>query len=351
MTAPQRLLLTALVLILPLLVLGGIILQNEIGIGQAQVWRVKITGYDPRDMLIGHYLSFRFNWNLQSSINACPTGKNCCLCLEKQNDSNVPRSSLLSCTATAQCLNTIALPDNAHCGTGGQNCVNNEDIFNPLGVQRYYIPETATALSRFLTNTKYDVTLDLQISPSGQHRLGKLYIDGTEWQDYLVQHPEAETPQRAQSHSHTWRLKLIEPRLYGAYLVFKLNWGTAISHDSCPDTKACCALCLTEQSGATTPVISYKTCGVEQCTENLIFHDPASLNHTDTGFDPDGPQRYPLNQDETRQVGTLLREASHDLAIDVKTNGWGGPPLLGELIIDGVPWHVWVSQPAKHDVP
>jgi hypothetical protein len=163
----------------------------------------------------------------------------------------------------------------------------NTDAFNPEGTQRYFIPESAaTRLNMLLANRQYILQVDVKITPSGQHVLGDLYIDNVEWRDYLRQHPEAGQPQSVQRREHAWRMKITDARLYGAYLIFRLNWGAPLTRSECPGEKSCCALCLSEQAGSSQPAIRYKTCGVrDQCLATLTLPDANVLKHTDSGFD------------------------------------------------------------------
>ncbi len=75
MTQQHRLKLAAVLLFLPLLALGGIIVKNERDIASAKTWRVAIIGYDPRDLLYGHYLNFRFDWAYLLSMALALPGK------------------------------------------------------------------------------------------------------------------------------------------------------------------------------------------------------------------------------------------------------------------------------------
>lgn len=338
MTQRHRLKLAALVLLLPLLVLGGIVARNERDIASAKTWRVKITGYDPRDLLYGHYLSFRFDWGASLTRGTCAAAQSCCLCLDAQNGSTTPLASRKSCAAATQCASHVPMPD----GT-------NKDAFNPEGTQRYFIPESAaTRLNTLLANRQYNLQVDVKIAPSGQHVLGDLYIDNVEWRDYLRQHPDAGQPQSVPSREHAWRMKITDARLYGAYLVFRLNWGAPLTRSACPNEKSCCALCLSEQAGSSLPAIRYKACGVQdQCLESLTLSDANVLKHTDSGFDPDGPQRYPMPSQEAAQLAPLLAGPPKDISIDVKTGGWGGPPVFGDLYIDGTEWRDWQRQHAS----
>lgn len=49
-------------LLLPLVGLGLIWLSTERESHQGTEWAVPITGYDPRDLLRGHYVQFRYDW-------------------------------------------------------------------------------------------------------------------------------------------------------------------------------------------------------------------------------------------------------------------------------------------------
>ena len=60
------------------------------------VIKVKINGYDPRDLLHGQYLMFRYDWNWNKEApNNCNSDK-CCLCIEaKEVD---PKVNVQQCT-------------------------------------------------------------------------------------------------------------------------------------------------------------------------------------------------------------------------------------------------------------
>ena len=225
----------------------------------------------------------------------------------------------------------------------------NTDAFNPEGTQRYFIPESAAKrLNMLLANRQYILQVDVKIAPSGQHVLGDLYIDNVEWRDYLRQHTDARQPQSAQRRERTWRMKIADARLYGAYLVFRLNWGAPLTRSGCPGEKSCCALCLSKQAGSSQPAIGYKACGAQdQCVESLTLPDANVLKHTDNAYDPDGPQKYPMPSQEAAQLAPLLAGPPKDISIDVTTRGWGGPPVFGDLYIDGTELRDWQRQHAS----
>jgi hypothetical protein len=52
----------ALALLFPLLGLGAVWVQTELLSRQGTEWDVPVQGYDPRDILRGHYVQFQYDW-------------------------------------------------------------------------------------------------------------------------------------------------------------------------------------------------------------------------------------------------------------------------------------------------
>lgn len=53
---------------------------NESRLRHADHWRLPIEGYDPRDLLRGHYIRFRYAWRTTGDPRLC-TREECTLCL------------------------------------------------------------------------------------------------------------------------------------------------------------------------------------------------------------------------------------------------------------------------------
>jgi hypothetical protein len=239
------------------------------------------------------------------------------------------------------------LPKRSGCANGAQACPSDADAFDPEGVQRYLIPESAaTRLNALLVDRRTNLSVDLKIPSAGRRLLGDLYIDNIEWRDYLRQHPDAGRPEADQPRKeHKWRMKITDARLYGAYLVFRLDWGAPLTRSACPNESACCALCLSEQPGSSQPAVRTKTCEErDRCLESLTLPDTIRLARADSGFDPNGPQRYPLSPEQADQLAPLLAGPPRDLSIDVTTRGGSGPPTFGDIYIEGVGWQDWRRQ-------
>src|SRR5690606_27514982 len=48
----------------------------------AQTWVIPIAGFDPRDPLRGHYVTFRYMWQVRGDALQC-LDSNCLICLEQ----------------------------------------------------------------------------------------------------------------------------------------------------------------------------------------------------------------------------------------------------------------------------
>lgn len=58
----NRALMSIAALVLPLAGLGGVWLTTDRASRQGTEWDVPIEGYDPRDLLQGHYVQFQYDW-------------------------------------------------------------------------------------------------------------------------------------------------------------------------------------------------------------------------------------------------------------------------------------------------
>ena len=65
-------------LLLPIVAFVGLVVRAELLRASGPVFRVAIAGYDPRDLLQGHYLRYRLQWPAEGACD----GATCCLCLQ-----------------------------------------------------------------------------------------------------------------------------------------------------------------------------------------------------------------------------------------------------------------------------
>jgi len=73
-------------LLLPIIGLGTGIWRNQSALGQAELWRIPITGYDPRDPLRGRFIVFAYDWEVEGFPAECERPEGCQLCLEQADE-------------------------------------------------------------------------------------------------------------------------------------------------------------------------------------------------------------------------------------------------------------------------
>jgi len=179
----QRLsLIAGLSLILAVSAPLGLVLKAEHILKTSPVIKIKIAGYDPRDLLYGHYLTYRYDWNWKggkANDDAC-AGDHCCLCV---GDSGTdPEVELMQCPVS----NETDGPRCPHIIHGRYNGMN---FFSPEGDQRYYVDERiGENLSALLRNGKETFRIGLGVTPGGKTMIEKLYIDDQTLSDYLTAH-------------------------------------------------------------------------------------------------------------------------------------------------------------------
>ncbi len=128
---------------------------------QGTVWEVRVEGYDPRDLLRGHFVMYRYRWpGVGRGTEAAQRGFDTGLCLEGA----APRIARVRPDTGIACTNRVR----ANQGTG------------TLAGGRYYVPQAAargierrlmdrgqTAILRFrLRNDGLIVPLDMRFRPS-----------------------------------------------------------------------------------------------------------------------------------------------------------------------------------------
>lgn len=171
-------------LFIPILVLGGLSLLHEYRRSTGTVWTVPITGYDPRDMLRGHYLQYRYEWNLADADTLACRGADCALCTDEPERFDPP-VRLIHRDEAAACASYIAVSADSFDSTG----IFIADAADNL--TRYYVPETeALRLQALLTQTGADApefTIGLRVTDSGTAYIEAMYVDGTPLEEWLRQ--------------------------------------------------------------------------------------------------------------------------------------------------------------------
>jgi uncharacterized membrane-anchored protein len=154
-------------LLLPLVALVLLIVRAELVLKQGRRWTVAITGYDPRDLIRGHYLQFRLKWKPASSLDEqCPsTSEDCYLCLERQGgDTSArpePTMRRVYSYQTKQCDSAFpaATEENLH---------------------KYFIPEDKGAVLERAIREK-EASLVLAVSATGEVVIKDLLLNDEPW--------------------------------------------------------------------------------------------------------------------------------------------------------------------------
>jgi hypothetical protein len=160
--------------VIPMLGLLVLVARAEVLLRSGASFRVAIEGYDPRDLLRGHYLQyrFRFDWHGESTCGRVSGGfpdgvdPSCCVCLSSEVDSSM-----------------MAQARQVPCGQVGtcDGWLEGASVSPPL---RYFVPERhASALEDALRGR--EAALTLTCGPGGQPAIGDLYLDGQPWREVI----------------------------------------------------------------------------------------------------------------------------------------------------------------------
>jgi hypothetical protein len=165
----NRLLLVAVVT--PILGLLALIGRAELNLQNGREWHLPITGYDPRDLLSGHYLRYQYalDWQPPDRCGSASDGAidgGCCVCLSPTDEGRVPRFHNVRCDEVAGCLSWAR---------GG-------DL---TGEQRFFVPaERAKELEDALRSRS--ARIRASITSDGVVAVDTLLLDGEPWQEALA---------------------------------------------------------------------------------------------------------------------------------------------------------------------
>ena len=92
---------------LPIVTVCLLIVRAELNVNSGSEWELSIEGYDPRDILRGHYLRFQVDYHLNEADEGCLGQATCCLCLTDVGE-RIPSVRSEDCNlAIAQCDSII----------------------------------------------------------------------------------------------------------------------------------------------------------------------------------------------------------------------------------------------------
>ncbi len=144
-------------LLLPIVAFAGLVVRAELLRAAGPVFHVAIAGYDPRDLLQGHYLRYRLLWPTDGKCD----GVTCCLCLQASG-----------------------VHTKVACGSVDVGCdaLLSHDIVDQG--REFFIQEGAgPALEQAIRRGQG--TIALNVAPNGQVRVHELFIDGMRYRQWL----------------------------------------------------------------------------------------------------------------------------------------------------------------------
>ncbi len=148
---------------LPIALLVFMTVKAEWQLAHSETWHFAIRGYDPRDLLRGHYMRFQLSVTPSESLDACSIrDEDCCYCLE-------PGAGLEPRVATARCE------------TARQVCESFVRTRPLHALDRFYIPEEGRLeMEQLLRGAARDdrAHLAVAVSDEGEPMIEALLVDG-----------------------------------------------------------------------------------------------------------------------------------------------------------------------------
>lgn len=163
------------VLVFPILILAGLTIYKQRIVSFGKTVHFLIDGYDPRDLLSGHYLIYRVNYALENICGASDEpSRPAYVCLQ-------PRFASLD-----------EVP--SHCERYIRGSCEHHQF--KAGIERFYVPESeAGRMEREVRAKKASIAVS--VSSSGDAQVVDLFIDGESWRNVVAKRPEQEEPIRA----------------------------------------------------------------------------------------------------------------------------------------------------------
>jgi uncharacterized membrane-anchored protein len=147
----------ALALLFPIVSLGVLAASKKFGLTFGSEVVLPISGYDPRDLLSGHYIIYQIEYGV-GGVCGGNSGKNAgYVCLEPKR---------FSYSEPSDCSKLI-------------RGICNNDRFE-AGVEKYFVPQEKAVFLDAQVRTKR-ASIVLSISSSGHAQVKDLLIDGQPW--------------------------------------------------------------------------------------------------------------------------------------------------------------------------
>jgi uncharacterized membrane-anchored protein len=149
-----------IVLFFPILVLGSIAIQKKISMETGRQVTLPIFGYDPRDLLSGHYLRYTIDYGLPNPCNEKNEGKEGFICLDTKTFSLLEPTCQIFVRGACKNFRFTA------------------------GIEKYFVSEELARPIEKMVQSKM-ASIVLSVSSSGKSIIKDMLIDGTPIHEYL----------------------------------------------------------------------------------------------------------------------------------------------------------------------
>lgn len=161
-------------LALPVLALGALIGEQELRFTDARTVNVPVLGVDPRDLLHGHYLTGRFDWDWETAPEHDATGG---LCVQP-GDAARPRVRLIEGWAPGDAAEGCRLVIAGRAAKSGAAFVPHSLDSGSMNVRLYVSETRAPDLEKLIRERPGAVTVDLAVRRDGSAAVRALRVDG-----------------------------------------------------------------------------------------------------------------------------------------------------------------------------
>ncbi len=167
-------------LLFPILVLSALIFYRQARVMTGKEIILPIAGFDPRDILSGHYLIYMIDYGIKNN-NLCNvyanTNHNAYICLKKDSDNTEMYTSLIY-------MDTYS----ADSAESDQDCFavikgKCKDGRFAAGIEKFFIPEKyGKSFDKAVRGRKGKIVLS--VAKNGSAAVKDLLIDGKSWKEY-----------------------------------------------------------------------------------------------------------------------------------------------------------------------
>ncbi len=157
MIQSKRILIVAFVL--PIVILFALTLYKRSVVSYGQQVTLPIEGYDPRDLLSGHYLIYRINYGIEGLCTGSSDNQTVHLCLEPRHFS-------------FNQVNGCAKQIRGRCNGGRFEA----------GIEKYFVPEAEAKILEAKVQSNA-ASIVLSIGPNGDAQVKDLLIEGRPWRE------------------------------------------------------------------------------------------------------------------------------------------------------------------------